>query len=59
MLNGVRLAYYETVAARRATAIERERFAIYESAVGTTAQMANVGQANAPDLLQAQIEARR
>ena len=59
VLNGVRLAYYEVLAAQRLTEIAREQLRISEAAVETTAQMLNVGQANAPDVLQARIEARR
>ena len=59
VLNGVRTAYYEVLAAERRTGIAREQGRLAEAAVGATAQMLNVGQANAPDVLQARIEARR
>ena len=59
VLNGVRTAYYEVLAAERRTGIAREQVRVAEQAVTTTAQMLNVGQANAPDVLQARIEARR
>src|SRR5260370_32236722 len=59
VVNGIHLAFYDVLAAQRLIEIHRELFKIAEDAVKTTEQMVNVGQANAPDLLQAQIEAQR
>jgi cobalt-zinc-cadmium efflux system outer membrane protein len=57
--NGVRLKFFEVLAAQRLIAIHRELVALNDDAVRTTEDLANVGQANEPDLLQARIEGRR
>lgn len=59
LLNGVRLGFYEVLAAQRRVEILRNQLQIAEEAVRATAEMLNVGQANQPDLLQAQVEAQR
>ncbi len=59
VLNGVRIAYFEAIAARRLVSVHGELSRIYDEAVVTTEALVNVGQANEPDLLQARVEARR
>lgn len=59
VVNGVRIRYFEVLAAERLIAIHRELLAINDDAVRTTEELVNVGQANEPDLLQAKVEARR
>ena len=59
VLGGVRLRFFEVIAAQRLVSIHRELVRLNEDAVRTTEQLVNVGQANAPDLLQARVEARR
>jgi cobalt-zinc-cadmium efflux system outer membrane protein len=59
VLNGVRVRFFEVLAAQRLVRIQRELVRINDDAVRTTEGLVNVGQANEPDLLQAQVEARR
>jgi cobalt-zinc-cadmium efflux system outer membrane protein len=59
VLNGVRIQFFEVLAAQRTLQIERELTRINEEAVRTTGDLVNVGQANEPDLLQARIERQR
>ena len=59
VLNGVRVRFYEVLAAQRLIQIQRELARLNDDAVRTTEQLVNVGQANEPDLLQAKVEARR
>jgi cobalt-zinc-cadmium efflux system outer membrane protein len=59
VLGGVRIKFFEVLAAERIIQIERELARINEDAVRTTTELLNVGQANEPDLLQARIEHRR
>ncbi len=59
VLNGVRVRFFEVLAAQRLIQIHRELVQLNDDAVRTTEQLVNVGQANEPDLLQAKVEARR
>jgi cobalt-zinc-cadmium efflux system outer membrane protein len=59
VLNGVRIRFFEVIAAQRLIAIHRDLVRINDDAVRTTEELVNVGQANEPDLLQARVEARR
>jgi cobalt-zinc-cadmium efflux system outer membrane protein len=59
VLNGIQTAFYEVLAAQQDIDIRRELAANAEKAVRATEEMVNVGQANAPDLLQAQVDARQ
>ena len=59
VLNGVRVRFFEVLAAQRLLQIHRELARLNDDAVRTTDGLVNVGQANEPDLLQAKIEARR
>jgi outer membrane protein, heavy metal efflux system len=59
VLNDVRIRFFEVVAAQRLIAIHRDLVRLNDDAVRTTEELANVGQANEPDLLQAKVEGRR
>src|SRR5262245_51613 len=59
IVNGIHMAFYDVLAAQRLIEIHRELAKNAADAVKTTEQLINVGQANEPDLLQAQIEAQR
>ena len=59
MFNGVRIRFFEVLAAERLIDIHRELVRLNDDAVRTTEELENVGQANEPDLLQARVEARR
>ena len=55
----VRLAFYRALARQRLVALDRGLLAIARDAALTTRQLANVGQANPPDELAAQVEAEQ
>jgi cobalt-zinc-cadmium efflux system outer membrane protein len=59
VLGGVRVHFFEVVAAQRLIQIQRDLARINDDAVRTTEDLVNVGQANEPDLLQAKVEGRR
>jgi cobalt-zinc-cadmium efflux system outer membrane protein len=59
ILNGVRIKYFEVLAAQQHIEIERELLANHDELVRTLREMANVGQANRPDVLQAQVGLQR
>lgn len=59
IVNGVRMKYYDVLAAQQLVEIERELLQNHEELLRTTREMANVGQANRPDVLQAQVSAQR
>ena len=54
--NGVRIAFYQSLAAQRMVEIREKLDDLAKAAVLTTKQLFNVGQADEPDLLQAQVE---
>jgi outer membrane protein, heavy metal efflux system len=55
--NGVRIAFYESLAAEQMVEMRRKLSALANDAVETTRQLFNVGQADQPDVLQAEVEA--
>jgi cobalt-zinc-cadmium efflux system outer membrane protein len=55
--NSVRIAFYQSLAAQQMVEIRTKLSALAKDAVETTQQLFNVGQADQPDLLQAQVEA--
>ena len=59
VLGGVRVRYFEVLAAQRLIQIHRDLARLNDDAVRTTEDLVNVGQANEPDLLQAKVEGRR
>jgi cobalt-zinc-cadmium efflux system outer membrane protein len=59
VVNSITIAFYEVLTVQRLIENHRELVKNAQEAVKTTEQMVNVGQANEPDLLQAQVEANR
>ena len=55
--NGVRIAFYQSLAAQKMVEVRAKLNALAQDAVETTRQLFNVGEADQPDLLQAQVEA--
>src|SRR5271156_2835469 len=55
--NGVRVAFYEALAAQQMVEMRKKLSDLATDAVETTRQLFNVGQADQPDVLQAQVEA--
>ncbi len=58
-LNTVRLAYFDALAAQQRADLERRMVALLQEAVRTSYGLYNVGQADRPDVLEIEIEARR
>jgi outer membrane protein, heavy metal efflux system len=54
--NGVRIAFYQSLAAQNMVEVRAKLNALAQDAVETTRQLFNVGQADQPDVLQAQVE---
>lgn len=59
VVNSITIAFYEVLTAQRLIENHRELVKNAQDAVKTTEHLVNVGQANEPDLLQAQVEANR
>ena len=59
VMNAIAEGYFDVLAAQRSLENHRRLKANAEDALKTTEQMANVGQANEPDLLQAKVEVQR
>jgi cobalt-zinc-cadmium efflux system outer membrane protein len=59
VLNGVRLAYYRALASQEMVDVRHELGKIASDAVQTSHQLANVGQADQPDVLQAEVESEQ
>src|ERR1700722_11530514 len=55
--NGVRIAFYQSLAAQEMLAARKQLSGMARDVVTTTQQLFNVGQADEPDVLQAQVEA--
>ena len=55
--NGVRIAFYQALTAQQMVEVRNNLSALANDAVETTRQLFNVGQADQPDVLQAQVEA--
>jgi outer membrane protein, heavy metal efflux system len=56
VLNSVRMSYYRALASQEMLELRRKLSKLADDAVATTQQLANVGQADKPDLLQAEVE---
>jgi outer membrane protein, heavy metal efflux system len=54
--NSVRLFYYQALAAQQMVDLRRKLSKLAEDAVTTSHQLGNVGQADQPDVLQAEVE---
>lgn len=59
VLNTVRILYYQALGAERVVEMRNELARIAREAVATSHQLFNVGQADQPDVLEAEIEAER
>lgn len=57
--SSVRKAFYETLAMQRQVQVRQELLVNAEDALTTTRGLLNVGQANRPDLLQAEVQVSR
>jgi outer membrane protein, heavy metal efflux system len=56
VINSVRLLYYQALAAQGMVDLRRKLSKLAEDAVNTSHQLGNVGQADQPDVLQAEVE---
>ncbi len=56
IVNGIALAYYQALAAQETTALRASLVRVAQDAVETSKQLFNVGQADQPDVLQAEVE---
>lgn len=54
--NSVRIAFYEALGAQQQVDINTELLGVAQTATSTTSELFNVGQADKPDFLQAEIE---
>jgi cobalt-zinc-cadmium efflux system outer membrane protein len=59
VVNGVRMRYYDVLAAQHLVEIERDLLGNHGELLRTLGEMANVGQANRVDVLQAQVALQR
>lgn len=59
LLTEVRLLYYETLGAARLVEVRRDLSRIARDAVGVSEELFNVGQADRPDVLEAEVEAQQ
>ena len=59
VVNGMTIAYFSVLAAQRSVENDGRLLENTKEALKTTEQLVNVGQANEPDLLQAQVEVQR
>lgn len=59
VLNELRAAFYDTLAAQQMLDLRTQLAGIAYEAVATTSQLFNVGQADRPDYLEAQVEAEQ
>jgi cobalt-zinc-cadmium efflux system outer membrane protein len=59
VVNDVRLAYYQTLGAQKIVALRQELARIAQEAVDISAQLYNVGQADRPDVLEAEVVAQK
>ena len=59
VLGAVRLQFYKALAAQRTVEVRHRLLQIAMDAAATAHQLANVGQADAPDILQTEVEAEQ
>ena len=59
VMNAVRMLYFHALAAQETVAVRQKLAKLAAEAVGVSRQLHNVGQADQPDILQAEIEAQR
>ena len=53
---GVQMAFYHALTAQRMVAVEKQLLQLAADSVAVSHQLANLGQADAPDVLQAEVE---
>jgi cobalt-zinc-cadmium efflux system outer membrane protein len=59
VLGGVDQAFYSALAAQETVTVRRNLLGLTQDALTTARQLANVGQADAPDVLQSEVEAEQ
>lgn len=59
VLGAVRVSFYEALAAQKASEVRGQLLQLAMNAAATAHQLANVGQADAPDVLQTEVEAEQ
>jgi outer membrane protein, heavy metal efflux system len=59
VLNSVRSIYYQLLATQRLVQVRRQLLFLAQDAVQTSHQLGNVGQADQPDILQAEVESEQ
>jgi len=59
LLNTVRIIYYDTLGAQERLAVQGQLSSLADEAVKISKELANVGAADQPDVLEAEIEAER
>jgi cobalt-zinc-cadmium efflux system outer membrane protein len=59
VLNDVRAAFYQTLAAQRKVDVRTRLMELVKEAVAVSGQLKNVGQADLPDVLQIEVEEQR
>jgi cobalt-zinc-cadmium efflux system outer membrane protein len=59
VINAVRILYYDVLGAERLVEVRRDLARLTGEAVAISEELFNIGQADQPDLLQAEIEAQR
>lgn len=59
VLGAVRVQFYEALAAQKAVEVRRKLLQLATDAAATAHQLSNVGQADAPDILQTEVEAEQ
>lgn len=57
IMNGIKLAYYQSLAAQETVVLRTNLLKLAQDAVETSRQLLNVGQSDQPDVLQAEVEA--
>ena len=57
VMNGVQILFYQALAAQKMVDLRQQMDKLAQDAVETAHQLANVGQADQPDVLQAEVEA--
>jgi cobalt-zinc-cadmium efflux system outer membrane protein len=59
VITNVRMSYIQGLASQQTLELRRSLSKLAEDAVGTSHQLANVGQADAPDVLESEVEAQQ
>ena len=59
VINAVRLGYFQALAAQEMVELRQKLARLAEDAVATSKQLYNVGQADQPDVLEAEVEAQQ